>query len=285
MYNTDDLQIYHSRPRDMLSECIREVNSVLVEIFWSWILQKTWCCLSRWAIYWVLFWYYFLMTSRQRTLMLLLTIFWVEVIMLTYMIFRLACFMFALVTRCRPLYLFEPLLFFCSDEHWEWNSPLTDYRLGKLGFGIIFPILYGLFRHFKVQAGESFQGGLRNGTSQYWIGDKNWPKWRDVLYERPLKRFYLVRSENEDSALVRPFLISMLKSIPRSSAVDWSRQYSDYTPIWAPPLIGKRNYYFFFLFYFWYFFFKTHPVLECHRTLTHLGRHQTNPNTAETILL
>jgi hypothetical protein len=32
----DDLQIYHSRPREMLFECIREVNSDLSKIFeWS----------------------------------------------------------------------------------------------------------------------------------------------------------------------------------------------------------------------------------------------------------
>jgi hypothetical protein len=33
----DDLQIYHSRPRDMLSECIREVNSDLLRIF-EWLI-------------------------------------------------------------------------------------------------------------------------------------------------------------------------------------------------------------------------------------------------------
>jgi hypothetical protein len=32
----DDLQIYHSRPREMLFECIREVNSDLSRVFeWS----------------------------------------------------------------------------------------------------------------------------------------------------------------------------------------------------------------------------------------------------------
>jgi hypothetical protein len=32
----DDLQIYHSRPKDLLSDCIREVNSDLRKIFeWS----------------------------------------------------------------------------------------------------------------------------------------------------------------------------------------------------------------------------------------------------------
>jgi hypothetical protein len=32
----DDLQIYHSRPKEMLFECIREVNSDLSEVFeWS----------------------------------------------------------------------------------------------------------------------------------------------------------------------------------------------------------------------------------------------------------
>jgi hypothetical protein len=32
----DDLQIYHSRPKEMLFECIREVNSDLSKVFeWS----------------------------------------------------------------------------------------------------------------------------------------------------------------------------------------------------------------------------------------------------------
>jgi retron-type reverse transcriptase len=35
----DDLQIYHSRPREILFECIREVNSDLSKVF-EWSLVK-----------------------------------------------------------------------------------------------------------------------------------------------------------------------------------------------------------------------------------------------------
>jgi hypothetical protein len=36
MYYAEDLQIYHSRPREKLFECIREVNSDLSRVFeWS----------------------------------------------------------------------------------------------------------------------------------------------------------------------------------------------------------------------------------------------------------
>jgi hypothetical protein len=36
----DDLQIYHSRPREMLFECIREVNSDLSKVF-EWFLANS----------------------------------------------------------------------------------------------------------------------------------------------------------------------------------------------------------------------------------------------------
>jgi hypothetical protein len=57
--------------------------------------------------------------------------------LLTYMIFRLACFMFQLVTGSRPLYLFKSLVFSRSERTIRINSPrqstdcIVDFALGR----------------------------------------------------------------------------------------------------------------------------------------------------------
>jgi hypothetical protein len=89
-----------------------------------------------------------------------------------------------------------------------------------------------------------------------------------------------VRSENEDSALVRPFLISMPKSIYRDR-LPWTDPVKTLiTHRLGRHLLSVRG-----IIITLFLFFQNSPVLECHRTLTHLGGHQTNPNTAETPLL
>jgi hypothetical protein len=54
--------------------------------------------------------------------------------LLTYMEFRLACFMFSLVTGGRPRYLYDSLVFSRSERTLEINSPRqsTEYMAGSV---------------------------------------------------------------------------------------------------------------------------------------------------------
>jgi hypothetical protein len=72
------------------------------------------------------------------------------------MIFRFTCFMFLLVTRGRPLYLFESLVFFYSERTLRINSfrQITEYMIGSIlarRFRI-FLFLQGLLRNFKFSS-------------------------------------------------------------------------------------------------------------------------------------
>jgi hypothetical protein len=80
------------------------------------------------------------------------------------MIFRFTCFMFLLVTRGRPLYLFESLVFFYSERRLRINSPrqITEYMVDSIlarRFRI-FLFLQGLLRNFKFSKFVNFWGSF-----------------------------------------------------------------------------------------------------------------------------